>query len=569
MKNRYDAVVSRLCASASFHLPIPIKRLLVWVGFLSSVLAGGHLNAAEDMPKSQGWKIPARNHAFNSVSPNGRWGLFTEQQGAGLSVKIYDLRRGGDAPFLDNWDKAFNNMQGHEFGLIWSADDKFAYWNGQGVTVYSLAKKAPITLLPVSSRFSTDGPARMAKIADFTPDGSRVVFVCDLPGKASIEVWNIEAKRMEKTFDVTRVSPRQIAISPDGLVIYSLSPLGSNTLIARSIESGEVLRSLDIPRDWLPKGTNMKVSPDGKHIALYGTDGIKLLRATDFELQSSIGLDDGLVVPPRTLFQVLFTPDSKRLVTGTTGLPVWNLAEGKLEGILGKVPGELTKLTISEKGGYVGAFEVGVPQTLNWHKLTAMADAKPLLAFKDGFKEYLAKSKSGRPPAASNTATSGVKSVPQVSPPVAKAQPPPAGILPQSTPVPVDPAKEAEKAFAEGHRYYIWVDQERVHEGQGGDFLYLLGVTLQVKTAPGVKNHSYRARSAILLKYEDREKLSGEYYSLERETKMGEKVSFVIAGGKQKLSGKGLAMLQLVEGRGDLAKAKPLSNTVFVTIEFK
>lgn len=517
--------------------------------------------ASEPLPSSDGWQPPI-GHPLRSISPDGKWGMFSSQKGKEFSVKICDLHNGSTV--LDSWDSAVQKLDFSSFYLIWGPNDLCSYWDGEHMKVYSLRSKTVVATLPVNHRYN-GGRLYFPSPGAFTPTGDQIVFLRTEEKQHSIEVWDIAGKRMLRTFDVTAAPPRQLAVSPDGRELFQLTQSGSRLLLCRSLETGKVIRSLELPVEWFRYGASMLLSPGGKYIGLSGTEGARVLRTADFGLQATMGPAEGLVVPSSGIFQMTFSRDGNYLVTDTAGLPVWNIEANRLEGGLADNVTTANRLLLSPKGECVGGFDTGPERKLRWYRMSARGSPELLLAFakqSEKLKPQVQAPKSAVVAKGSATMEKPVSAKPGDATQTASIPDP------LITPTPADPMKEAEKAFAAGFPYYIWVEEKTVARGRPSAFLSLALVKIRIETAPNLGKQPFRWRSEIITLGGGSKDLSVLSMTSEQ-INSGESSQTVTIGGDKLLTGNGVAAISLVAPKGKSDAAKQLSNTVFVGVEFK
>jgi len=139
---------------------------------------------------------------------------------------------------------------------------------------------------------------------------------------------------------------------------------------------------------------------------------------------------------------------------------------------------------------------------------------------------------------------------------------------PLITPTPAEPMKEAEKAFAAGFPYYIWVEENKVARGRPSTFLSLALITIRIEMAPNMGKQPFRWHSEIITLERSSKDMSVLSLTSEQIASASSSQSVTI-GGEKLLAGNGVAAITLVAPKGKADTAKKLSNTVFVGVEFK
>ncbi|MGJ3237602.1 MAG: TIR domain-containing protein [Anaerolineae bacterium] len=122
-----------------------------------------------------------------------------------------------------------------------------------------------------------------------------------------------------------------VAYSPDGRYVYSgagsFTGLPDNRLVQWDAETGEILREFDGHTDRI---YSVDVSPDGRYIATGSQDtNIIIWDAETGEMLHLLG--DGIREHGVPIFNVMFTNDSTRLITGGRDrIIVWNVETGNI-----------------------------------------------------------------------------------------------------------------------------------------------------------------------------------------------------------------------------------------------
>ena len=139
-----------------------------------------------------------------------------------------------------------------------------------------------------------------------------------------LKVWNLQSGVVIKTFCSHSAGLDEVAISPDGKFVASVSGHG-RSLKTCDLKSGNVLKSF--------RGhfiNTVAYSPSGKWIAIGSDDGyVGLFDAKTLKLVNSFRA-------PEHVNKVVFSPSGKALLSGSYDgtIKIWNTQDGSLIGIL-------------------------------------------------------------------------------------------------------------------------------------------------------------------------------------------------------------------------------------------
>jgi len=198
----------------------------------------------------------------------------------------------------------------------------------------------------------------------FTPDGENLVFNNSFNFIGNFLSPVDKYRKIEKGEAKTCLS-----LSPDGTKIL-LADNHCSQLI--DIANSSTLWRSDDLHIW-----SNAISPDNKYIVYGGRD--KLLKLMKFD---GINPGDEIILkgdkPFKITYSVAFTPDSKKLITGSDdqGLRLWDIATGELKWIQAQHNSSITGIRISDDGHFI--FSASQDGTV---RMTDVADGRELVSF--------------------------------------------------------------------------------------------------------------------------------------------------------------------------------------------
>lgn len=336
-------------------IAIVIALLLGAGGPLTNWLFGaqrpGSNGPAGDQNASQAVPIGANAITLSNVSEITRTGVIAGEvfgpitfapDGATLAVGIGDALSLRSVPALEE-RRRIEQPDGEITAIAWSADGSLLASGTQGASTIRIWNAANGELLR-----TLDGHDSWIRALAFSPDGT---LLASGSADMSIRLWNVaDGAEMERMTGHTGwVS--NVAFSPDGQQLISSSRDG--TVRQWEIDTGRENKSFAFKLGTSPTtnmqflATGLAVAPDGKLIAVGGTDGIvHVLDASTGEEQRQLrGHEDWVV-----LRGLLFAPDGKSVISASLDgtIRVWDVAAG-VE--IGKFEGhKLRVLGISASG---------------------------------------------------------------------------------------------------------------------------------------------------------------------------------------------------------------------------
>jgi len=210
--------------------------------------------------------------------------------------------------------------------LIYTAAGRYlAIAGGNTASVWDVASRTFATADLVH-------PAAVTTLA-FHPEGRFLATGCRdnqarvyaVPGEAGSPLWPPVPHRQERGTARYPVffSPPLFVDGGRGLITYG----GKRGLSWRAVETGAEVRTLNSP-ELSGRIAAIELSPDGRYLAVSGFQSNHIVRLFDI----SIGRPVGPVVKLRnTVFSVAFSPDSRRLVTGSSDntAQLWTVPDGE------------------------------------------------------------------------------------------------------------------------------------------------------------------------------------------------------------------------------------------------
>ena len=153
-------------------------------------------------------------------------------------------------------------------------------------------------------------------------DGKRVV----VGSEYGIDIWNVDSVDLVASSGrVERV--HSVAFSPDGTRIVVGSRYGDIAIF--DADTGDVLGLIDEHRDTTIRGYRVEFV----HISL---DGKRIISASEVNIRIwDVGRNDGEItssssVHTDAVYSVAFSPDGKRVVSGSDGIRIWDADSGEL-----------------------------------------------------------------------------------------------------------------------------------------------------------------------------------------------------------------------------------------------
>jgi len=184
----------------------------------------------------------------------------------------------------------------------------------------------------------------------FTQDGKGIIGFDLKSDRFYIRIWNVETGKVERNIRVfsssTNVTPRYIAISPDGTkLITENNHSGKGIILLWDIASGAYRECTGHTKQI----NALAFSPDGKYFVSASVDKtiIKWNVETGQEIQS-IECDLG--------GNTSFSPDTRQVVTASSGsnIRIFDATNGKP---IRTISGKAIKLTYSPDGSRIAAFD--------------------------------------------------------------------------------------------------------------------------------------------------------------------------------------------------------------------
>lgn len=134
----------------------------------------------------------------------------------------------------------------------------------------------------------------------------------------TIRVWNLKTGELRKTLE-GHVEVSSLDINLSSNILVSGSP--DKTIKIWNIETGELIRTITAPSYVF----SVAISPDGKSIAGAIGDGIVKIWTLDTgELLRTLETHSAVV------WSVAFSPNGRTLVSGGSGIKIWDLENGKV-----------------------------------------------------------------------------------------------------------------------------------------------------------------------------------------------------------------------------------------------
>ena len=175
-------------------------------------------------------------------------------------------------------------------------------------------------------------PAQLCRVA-FSPDG-RLLAAASPSGEARL--WDAATGAEVRSW----AAGGSVTFTPDGTFLAAGGPDGVSFW---AVATGALARRLPAPKG------RVTVSPDGRVIAVSRLEGVDFLAAADGRPAGRVAYGPEETAYERALFfapdgpDLAFSPDGKRVITGTNPPKVWDVATGRpvhdLGGHTGAVPG--------------------------------------------------------------------------------------------------------------------------------------------------------------------------------------------------------------------------------------
>ena len=188
-----------------------------------------------------------------------------------------------------------------------------------------------------------------------SPDGRMIATGSD--HKGTVRIWDTATERELKVLEGPGSRVFRTAFSPDARFLATASADG----IARlwDVETGRLLKKLEVARDHPDEVTDIAFSPDGRFLATTSLEGTS--RIWDVETGWHLKVMKG-----RDLFDttsVAFSPDGRMIATGhgnaietrasfrfSGSARIWDVAAGRLQKVLGKRSRDVRAVAISPDG---------------------------------------------------------------------------------------------------------------------------------------------------------------------------------------------------------------------------
>ena len=177
------------------------------------------------------------------------------------------------------------------------------------------------------------------------------VAVCVTPvdGQSSVEIWNLETVKVERTLARSRTRFSTVDWSPDGKWICAGQDKGSLTVW--SAEDGQRVQRQNAPT------ARVQFSPDSQSLAAADADGVRLIGLKDWKQASSVAAE------VRAHNDIAFGPDGDWIAIGTSdAVLIWELESGKLRTLFRDEAVSTFNLAVSPDGRRlvsVGASDYG------------------------------------------------------------------------------------------------------------------------------------------------------------------------------------------------------------------
>ncbi len=255
------------------------------------------------------------------------------------------------------WDAATGKELQHllpEAGKIWGATDMSPDGKQVAAAIENLDGHIGIWDIASGKKTASLGQGYY-RLVRFSPDGKRLAaFETAKAWLATIELWDVASQRRLLSWKAhERQQVMSLFFSPDSRRLFTCTLAGKPRIRIWDAATGRQLCELPplerkSPIDTLsPFHPNEALSPDGKLLALVGSDAKSSWKIGDDEWKARISLHDTttgeqvrLLTCPFHAIQpavepafsaLTFTPDGKKLLTGGPGdfIRVWDVATGE------------------------------------------------------------------------------------------------------------------------------------------------------------------------------------------------------------------------------------------------
>lgn len=219
--------------------------------------------------------------------------------------------------------------------LAMSDSDKIIIWNPRtGARLSEHSYKA----LQNDLAYSADGSVLYAVGAqeDYGPNGGWMLWVFDGATGAMVRKTTLVGPRTHAYYDAD--------YSPDGRLVATAGDKPGEQLKLWDLQSGQVVRKLTS----FDPTRSVAFSPDGRRLAVTGTDGVQILDVSGAVIRS---FDSGII------YETAFSPDGRRLATANRdkSVGVWDVATGRQLHRMTGHTGIVTNVAFSPDGRLVAS----------------------------------------------------------------------------------------------------------------------------------------------------------------------------------------------------------------------